>query len=211
LKAFFKFSTDTRKKNQIQLTATTKWFESPEDHFYFDVGLAPTMRLGNKIIISASSIYSSHTNNQGYAGRIDVNNVVFGLRQEHTVENIITFQYLFSSYSNLNFRLRDYWSKVRYDQYYELQSDGSLTSGSYNGNSDVNLNIFNIDMVYTWQYAPGSFLSLSWKSSLALNNKSREDEYFKSFSKTLETPKNTTLSIRLIYYLDYLRLRKAFH
>ncbi len=207
LKTSFKFSTDKRKKSQLQLSFSAKWFEFPTDHFYFDVGVAPIIRFGSKVIVNLSSLYSSQANNQGFAYKAGINSPVFGLRQEQSLENIVLLQYFFSPYSNLSFRVRDYWSKIRFDQYYNLGDDGYLISTSAFGNADANLNIFNIDMIYTWQYGPGSFLSLSWKTSLNQNTKSREDEYWDSLTDALAAAKSTSVSIRLIYYLDYLKMK----
>ncbi len=210
LKSFFKFSTDKRKKSQVQFSASAKWFEFPADHFYFDVGVTPLMRFGNNFIVSLTTLYAKQTNNLGFAFKSSHESPVFGLRQENSFENIVLLQYLFSQYSNLSFRVRDYWSRIRFDQYYNLEADGYLIPTLTNGNADANLNIFNIDMIYTWQYGPGSFLSLSWKTNLNQNTKSREDDYFASLSDALNAAKNTSLSVRVIYYLDYLKIKRVF-
>lgn len=204
------FSTDTRKKSQLLVSGTVNWFEFPVTHFYYDFGIAPVFRIGNKIIISPGTMYSNHKNNQGYVSTIKADSIVFGLRQEHSIENIVLLQYIFSAYHNLSFRARDYWSKIRYDRYFKLQNDGYLAPFVYTKNADINLNIFNIDMIYTWQFAPGSFLSASWKKSINFNNKSREDGYFKIFSNTMQTPGSNSISLRIIYYLDYSGMKKWF-
>lgn len=203
-------SSDTRKKIQVQLTAAGNRFEFPQNHFAYDAGLSSVFRIGNKIIISTSSMYSNNKNNQGYVFAINADSTVFGQRQEYTMENIILLQYLFSAYHNLSFRARDYWSKIRYDRYFLLNSDGYLSSFSYSKKADINLNIFNIDMIYTWQYAPGSFLSASWKKNISFSNNSREDGYFKSLSHALEAAGTDIFSIRMIYYLGYSAIQKTF-
>jgi hypothetical protein len=201
-------STDIRKKNQLVVSGTVNLFEFPKQHFYYDFGLAPVFRIGNKVIISPSILYSSNKNNQGYVSTIKPDSIVFGHRQEQSIENIILLQYFFSAYHNLSFRARDYWSKIRYDQYFKLQDDGYLIPMAYGKNADINLNIFNIDMIYTWQFAPGSFLSASWKKNINFNNKSRDDGYFKNLSGAFDTPGSNSISIRMIYYLDYANIKK---
>lgn len=71
-----------------------------------------------------------------------------------------------------------------------------------------NFNIFNIDAVYTLQFAPGSFLNIVWKDEDQLFNADTGFGYFKNFGKTIAEPHNKNLSFKLIYYLDYLNFKK---
>jgi hypothetical protein len=200
------FNTDTRKRSQLQISGAAKWFEFPAAHFSYSGGASPLVRIGDHIILSFTSLYSRHRNNQAFATRLDAITPVFGLRQERSVESIAVFQYLFSPYSNLSLRARDYWSKVKYDQYYLLNEDGGLEAIEFTGSADVNFHLLNIDMIYTWQYAPGSFLSLSWKTN-AVQNAPDNDSYIQSVRKIFDYPKSTSISVRINYYFDYARVR----
>lgn len=207
-KQAIQYATDSRKRSQLLFSVSGQWFEFPKQHYSYEVSIAPILRIGNKLILSPAILYAAHANNQGFTSIVDKDNIIFGLRQEQSVETSFTFQYFFSAYHNLSFRVRDYWSKIRYDEYYKLQDDGSLAATTYTKNADVNLNLFNIDMIYTWQLGPGSFMSASWKKNIAFQNKSRSDDYFNSFSNTLVTPGSDNFSLRLIYYLDYWAVKK---
>ncbi|WP_394353118.1 DUF5916 domain-containing protein [Mucilaginibacter humi] len=44
-----------------------------------------------------------------------------------------------------------------------------LTSSAFNKNNYQNYNVWNIDMIYQWQFSPGSEISVARKSS-SLNN-----------------------------------------
>jgi len=61
--------------------------------------------------------------------------------------------------------------------------------------------------VYTWQFAPGSFINIVWKDEGSMFNQTIDYGYFKNFDRTLNEPQNNNLSIKIIYYLDYLNLR----
>jgi hypothetical protein len=209
VKSSFRYNTDSRRRSQLQLSGAVKSFSYPHEHYQIEVGVSPTIRFGDQLVLNVSSLFYRQQNNQGFAAKPDANTIVFGLRQEHSLENIAQLQYFFSPYSHLNFRVRDYWSRIRYDRYYTLQRDGTLQSFAYGGNTDANLNIFNIDMVYTWQYGPGSFLSLSWKTNMNRNTKSRADGYFESVADAWDGSRFTTVSLRVLYYLDYLKIRRA--
>jgi hypothetical protein len=134
--------------------------------------------------------------------------VLFGLRNRSTVENIFNVKYNFNIKMGLSFRARHYWSRVHYTQFLNLKKDGYLEEvASVNQNPDKNANLFNIDMVYTWQFAPGSFINIAWKDAGQLFDQNVTDRYHENFFQVLRTPQQNTLSIKIIYYLDYLSLK----
>ncbi len=66
----------------------------------------------------------------------------------------------------------------------------------------------NVDAVFTWQYAPGSFINLVWKNAAHDFNRVVEHSYFKYFDNTMSADDNNNLSLKVIYFLDYLQLKK---
>ena len=66
----------------------------------------------------------------------------------------------------ITYRARHYLSTVDNKEFYILQSNGELASNPTNYTANQNVNFFNIDMVYTWQFAPGSFINIVWKNAV---------------------------------------------
>ena len=66
------------------------------------------------------------------------------------------------------------------------------------------INFFNIDAVYTWQFAPGSFLNIVWKDQSVVGDDRIDYSYFKNLGRTVSAPQNNNLSVKVIYFLDYL-------
>ena len=62
-------------------------------------------------------------------------------------------------------------------------------------------------MVYTWQFAAGSFINIVWKNAI-YDDKNLSNSYLKNFNNTLSSPQNNNLSLKIIYYLDYLKFKK---
>jgi hypothetical protein len=58
------------------------------------------------------------------------------------------------------------------------------------------------------QFAPGSFLNIVWKDESQTFDEDVRHQYFKNFDRTISSPQNNNLSIKLIYYLDYLDFKK---
>jgi hypothetical protein len=112
---------------------------------------------------------------------------------------------------SLNFRVRHYWTKLDYNSFNLLGEDGNLYQTPYTG-KDTNdtplhngsFNIFNIDLVYRWRFAPGSDLYFVWKNSIANNSPDIEQNYFNNLEHLLDAPQLNSFSIKVIYYLDYL-------
>lgn len=129
----------------------------------------------------------------------------------NTISTTVSSVYKFTNKMSLSFRLRHYWSSAQYKGYYQLDKDGSLNEyTNYGKNHNVNFNAFNIDMVFFWQFAPGSELNLVWKSSLLKREALIDPDYYHNFQTTLKSPQNNMISLKVLYYLDYLKIKKAF-
>ena len=106
-------------------------------------------------------------------------------------------------------KIRHYWSKVDYKEYFTLAQDGTLQRNKeFNGNANQNYNTFTVDAVYTCEFAPGSFINIVWKNNATKCNAEIINGYFKNFSNTVTSPQNNNFSIKIIYFLDYLELKK---
>ena len=86
--------------------------------------------------------------------------------------------------------------------------DGGLTPGVYTGNPDYNYNAFNIDMVYTWRFAPGSELTLVWKNAIYAGDSTIIYDFRDNLRDMFDAPMINSLSFKLLYYLDYQNLKK---
>ncbi len=135
---------------------------------------------------------------------------VFSRYNRNTIENAIDAKYNFTNKMGINFRARHYWSDRRNKDFYNLQQDGSLAAyqGAALTQLDRNYNVFNIDLIYTWQFAPGSELSITYKKLSETNDNYLTKRYFRNLDYILSGPQNNSLSIKMLYYVDYLDLRK---
>jgi hypothetical protein len=105
---------------------------------------------------------------------------------------------------------RHYWFTAKYNHYFLLEQTGDITEwNNFPFNNDISYNAFSIDLVYTWQFAPGSFLTLEYKNNLETQNNLIPIDFGKNFENTLYSPQLNSLSLRLIYFFDYLYLKKS--
>jgi hypothetical protein len=178
----------------------------------YSMSLGPNLKFSDRLSLSYDFRYSKKVNDIGYVSDDEtLDEIYFGKRDNTTIENTIVSSFIFNANSYLSLRLRHYWSTADYlDDYFRLEDDGSLSSIAYADNHDYNYNAFNIDMGYTWRFAPGSELSIVWKNSI----NSSSDQIFYDFKDNLidmfASDKQNSLSLKILYYLDYHNLKKRF-
>lgn len=176
----------------------------------YDFNIGQTYRFNDKFSLSQSTYFSKAKNDIGFAD-VDPNtgDVVFALRDLNTVENIISGKYNFNKRHGITLKVRHYWSETIVRQLYTLQSDGSLADNhTYTGDANQNFNVFNVDMIYTWEFAPGSFINMVWKNSAIDFDQNTNKDYFRNFGQTIRSPQNNNFSLKILYYLDYIKLKK---
>jgi hypothetical protein len=181
-------------------------------HFYnaFSMNMIfnQSMRFNNKLSVSQSIVYNPAFNDVGYVyvdGSKDIN---FARRMVNSIENILSVKYNFSNKMGITFRARHYVSTVDNKDFYLLQRDGSLIANTgFHPSVNENVNYFNIDMVYTWEFAPGSFLNIAWKNAEQYYTDVVTRHYFRNLGNTLSQDNNNNLSIKIIYFIDYYKLK----
>ncbi len=209
----FGFETNEAKKYSVGLEyflGLRSLFNSPNHNISF----SHTYRFSDKFSISQRISYNPAKNDAGFynlyylsdaAGNLiyDANgnkifsDILFSRRDLKTVDNVLSAKYNFNNKSGITVRARHYSSKVELKQLYDLNTDGTLSPTKHTSitTKNQNFNIFNIDAVYTWQFAPGSFINIVWKDQGLLFNNDSQSDYFKNFNKTFSEPQNNNLSV----------------
>lgn len=145
--------------------------------------------------------------------------LVFGRRNVHAVTPNIFSKFIINDLFSFTVRLYHYWSLIEYNELGNLDKSGSLSQTPYTGyNStgeslhDNSVGFFNIDANFVWRFVPGSTLSLFY---LQNNNdfrtgNAREGNYFNGFSNILGNNQNINTGVKILYFLDYWNIKKAF-
>ncbi len=173
------------------------------DSFHFMIN--PKFRINNKAAVEYEWYFSKAINDRGYADTIDDSNeIIFGRRTTIENTNTISAKYTINNKSNIDFRLRHYFSNADFHQFYTLHENGYLSpNNSYDKNCDINYNAFNIDFIYSWNFAPGSFLNIVWKNSIYEDGETIYRRWSDNFSNTLTAPQTNSFSLKVLYYFDY--------
>lgn len=203
------FSTNRAKKYYASFQLYNRHFKKYKTDNY-EIFLSNGYRFSDKFSVDLSHYIFTGKNDYGFAYFTDDRDtVITGLRKRNTAENILNIKYNFNNKMGLTFRLRHYWSKVDYTRYFNLAKNGDVTGEltTPTKNPDISFNLFNIDMNYTWQIGPGSFVNVNWKTSSDFSDRLVQDQYFDNLRKTLDTPQFNSFSVKIIYYLDYLDIK----
>ena len=177
-----------------------------------DGGLFGKIRFNSKFSIDGSSSISIANNNPGWADGFN-DTIMFSRRNLRSVENFLNAKYNFNTKMGLTIRTRHYWSKVDPKEFYMLNAQGNLVSPNfyYSSNKNQNYNYLTVDMVYTWQFGPGSFFNIVWKDIGEYFTDNFERNYFDNFKNSVSGKQFNSLSLKVVYFLDYLKIKRKRH
>jgi hypothetical protein len=197
---------DTRKKLNANATIVKGWTDKYKNTNEKDnrirLSTNCNYRVNNKLVLSANTSIESDKNNVGYVATETDGTIIFGMRDLETISSFIYGKYSFSNKLSLGLRARHYWLTGNYKEYYKLTDEGFLLPRHYVGNADFSYNSISIDSTLEWQFAPGSSLSLVWKSNISKEADSIIYSYANNFKDALTAPQQNVVSLKLLYYLD---------
>jgi len=190
--------------------------KSKQDGRYnYQIGLGPRYRFNDRFTLRTYTSFENRFNDEGYVDYLSDDEIIYGRRDVQTISNVVSAMYSFNENQGLDLRVRHYWSKVLYNSFHDLQEDGYLRESDYTTFNDFSFNSLALDLVYKWRFAPGSDIFLVWKNNI-LGFESDETVdysqfgYGNSLSQLGEFAQNNSLSMRVVYFIDYNRLTKMF-
>ncbi|MCH2234812.1 MAG: carbohydrate binding family 9 domain-containing protein [Crocinitomicaceae bacterium] len=195
------------------------YFEDGRDGF--DLNISPRIRFNDKWFLVYRYNQNNEYNEEGVALTTDFrvpyigDDPIFAKRDRTTITNTIDLSYIFNNTMGITFRLRHYWSKLDYNSFYVLNEDGIMDPSEYTGLDidgqslhDNSYDAFTIDMVYRWIFLPGSEMTLVWKNSIFSFTQEVENNYFENLGVLASGPATNSLSIKILYYIDYFMIQE---
>lgn len=179
------------------------------DREYIEFDFSPRYRFSNKFNVGYGFNMGVGQNSKGWVNELEDGTIIFGNRDSKNITNSISARYNFSVKSGLALTFRHYWSPIEYDSlYYNLNNNGELvTNSTYSNNHDINFNSWNLDLSYSWQFAPGSQIVALYRNAIFNEDDKSNLNFNDNISNLFEQPKQHNLSIKLIYYLDYNKIK----
>ncbi len=216
-------STDYSKKVALDVETNFRKFQE-EGRWRWNLSISPRWRVNDHLNFIWNANLSVWPNDVGWAPALEssegystlpVDAILFSIRDREIVEHALRAAYTFNNKMGVSLRARHYWSRVQYNKFPLLDEAGLLQPTAYTGMGedgkslhDTNFNIFTVDMVFTWRFAPGSDLFVVWKESIFSADSQIQYNYVENARNLFHNPQTNSFSIKVIYYLDYLTLRK---
>lgn len=195
-------NTDSRKKFRIN-TYIDYYAFNEAGRYQLIYQLRPSYKFSDKLRLNYNANFDYQHNDRGFVGQ-DANHIFIGDRNRFTVENGVSSQYTFNNKMALNLSFRHYFSEVTYKGFSTLNQDGSVNDTSlFNENRDGTFNSWNVDLRYSWWFAPGSQLTLLYRNAVGNYLEQSRIGLSKNFDRLFDEPMVNSLSLKLTYYIDY--------
>ncbi|HEU4496369.1 MAG TPA: DUF5916 domain-containing protein, partial [Flavobacterium sp.] len=162
--ASFYFSSNYNRKFAIDITPYGR-ITSEHNRAAFGLTVAPRYRFSNKLLVNYSFDIYNQKSDRGWVG-FGNGAIIFGQRDRRTITNTFGLKYAINPKMALNLSARHYWSYADYSSYLTLQDDGSLEpNSSFSQNRDSNFSTWNLDLTYSWWFAPGSQIAALYRNN----------------------------------------------
>ena len=211
------FNSNDNKKLAISANGGIEGFvEKDRNYLNYWFGFGPRMRFNDKFVLSYFFDREYYKANRGYVTQVG-EDVIFGDRDRIEIEQTLNASYNFNPYHTLSLTLRHYWGIVEYDDsLFSLKENGRLdrttgyTASTLPSDPNINFSTWNFDLSYSWQFAPGSFMTALYRNQLFNRDTQAMENFNSSFNTLFDQPINHTISLKVQYFLDYNQLPGLF-
>lgn len=204
-------STDSRKKLFFSYNYLQGLFHIPEKHNYHVAELGLKYRFSNKVTMEITNRNEAETDYILLAGREINGDPIISFVDFSDITSIYSGVYNFTPRMNLAMRIRHNWSKVIYKRYANVDENGRAVPRVFIPDADENVNFFNLDAFFTWDFRLGSRVVFGWKNFLGNDefvDGSLYRRYLSNLRETVNLRHGNELTLRFIYFIDYNTLRK---
>ncbi|MFZ1456811.1 MAG: DUF5916 domain-containing protein [Saprospiraceae bacterium] len=202
------WETNNAKKYFVEVELLGRRFIDFYNGYSLFYSIENNYRFNSKLLISHQISSNPRWNNIGFS-HFEGGSQAFARRFVTTIENELSAKYNFTNRMGLTLVARHYNSSVRNQEMFRLMDDGNLRHAGElkQENGQRNINFFNVDMVYTWQFAQGSFVNVVWKNAISSFDQNHQFTYMENIKQTIQTNQNNNLSVKVIYFIDYNTLK----
>ncbi|MCF8320780.1 MAG: carbohydrate binding family 9 domain-containing protein [Flavobacterium sp.] len=216
--AWFFFSSNYNYKFAFDFNpSAAKLDEEGRNTYGFSMG--PRYRFSDRFLLNFNFNFSRQNNNKGFVDSIDndansttPNAIIFANRNVITYSNTLSGKYSVNSTMTFNLSVRHYWSFAENKNFLSLDNQGRLNDYSnYTPNKNSNFTSWNVDLSYTWWFAPGSQISVLYRNNAANFTRNINSDFGSNVTNLLNNEAlNHTFSLSMRYFIDYNQAKKLF-
>ena len=207
ISGFAYFSSNYNRKFAVDLNPFIG-FNNEKGRMNYGFGASPRYRFDDHFSLIYDFSYNVQKNNIGYVDQNNsLNEIYIGRRDRTTFSNSLSGKYTINNVMNLNLSLRHYMSYAQYNSFYTLLNDGSLQENpAYTTNNDRSFSTWNMDLSYSWWFAPGSLISILYRNNSFASQfgTTIEKGYLDNLKLNLnDKTLDHIFSISVRYFIDY--------
>ncbi len=202
---------ESNKNKNLTFDFTPSFIKYNEaNRFTYKIYAGPKYRFNDKFSLAFSTEYTNEANTIGWVGTQN-SEIIFARRNREIIQSELTGKYAINNKMTFNLKARYYWSYSDNNHYFTLNNDGHLThNDSYTMNKNRNFNSWNLDLSYSWWFAPGSQLSLLYRNYAQEDTNVVEKNLSKNLNSIFNSNMTNIFSISLRYFIDYNNVKHKF-
>ena len=215
---WFYFSSNSNNKFAFDFNPSYTVLDEPGRNSY-EFSIGPRYRFNDKFSLNYNFYLSRQNNNKGFVDSIDndansatPNSIIFANRNIITYSNSLSGKYSVNSKMNFNVSLRQYWSYAENKNFLSLEQNGRLSDYvGYTENKNSSFHSWNVDLSYSWWFAPGSQVSVLYRNNAANFERDINKDFGKNVTNLLNNDAlNHIFSISVRYFIDYNSIKNKF-
>jgi hypothetical protein len=205
------FGFELNRNHAFTVDATVSFIKYDEENrFTYEYYFNPKYRFNNQFSLEYALDYTNKTNDRG---RVGYNNsgIVFAERNREILQNRLTGKFAITNRMALNLDVRYYWSYAENHEFFTLQDNGYLTPNpNYSLNKNRNFNSWNLDLSYSWWFAPGSQMIILYRNYALEETNQVEKHLSNNLSDIFNSNLTNIFSVSIRYYIDYNVVKNKF-
>ena len=180
--------------------------------------ISPRYRFNDHLALNYEFNFFRQNNNKGYVDSSDNNDllppntIIYANRNAVNYTNNLNGKYSLNSRMNFDISARYYWSYTENKNFLKLEDNGRLVDyNGYTDNKNQNLITWNLDVSYNWWFAPGSQLTLLYRSNAAKYDNLITKDFGNNYTSLLNNEDlSHVVSISIKYFIDYNQVKNVF-
>ncbi|GGD13430.1 hypothetical protein GCM10011343_00650 [Flavobacterium orientale] len=196
------FSSNYNRKFALDIEPNIRIFKQ-ENRINYNFFVSPRYRFNDRLTLIYSANYNRQNSDIGWVDFMN-DDIILAERNRSTFTNSLTGKYAINDKMTLNLTSRHYFSFAENIKFHTLLEDGSFEENqNYTTDKDVNFNLWNFDLSYSWWFAPGSQITALYRNNAQDFTNDINKNYGSNVSNLFETNLNHVFSISLRYFIDY--------
>lgn len=201
------FSPDYRKTFIVDFSLGG-WKAFSVDRGGYFGSFSPRWKVNNHFIVVYSYNYSIDENEQRYYKKINTDSIVFGNSTNTYISQSLEADFVLNNRHSFELEIYHNWTRAKYHGFGLLRPDGRVDPYPQYEGENLNYNAFNIDLLYRWEFSPGSELLVVLKNNIENEHSQLYSRYSRNFNQMFSSDQINRVSVKVLYYIDYQNLVK---